>query len=176
MCWHFILLILFSFLLVFHASLFDVWRFLEVNFEYFKIFSDLKPRKCFEKKKKKKKKKKDNLWRNCQIIKGIHLKNLKATVLFVDFSKVFNSIHRGKISSIWSSQTVTAIMMLYKNVKAMGHSTNDDTNFFDIVYRFLQRYITTISIHNLPRLRTYNVNKSKKMHSHYKRQEASNIL
>ena len=33
----------------------------------------------------------------CQIIKEVNAKNLEATLLFADFSKVFHSIHRGKM-------------------------------------------------------------------------------
>ena len=35
-----------------------------------------------------------------QIIKEVHIKNLKATLLFIDFSKAFDSIHRGKTEQI----------------------------------------------------------------------------
>ena len=35
-------------------------------------------------------------------------------------------------------ETVTTIMMLYKNMKAMVYSPNGDTNFFDIVIEILQ--------------------------------------
>ncbi len=34
-----------------------------------------------------------------------------------------------------SKETVTAIMMLYRNTKTMIHSLDYDTNFFDIVAR-----------------------------------------
>ena len=37
-----------------------------------------------------------------------------------------------------SKDTVTAIMMPYKDTKAMVHSSADDTNFFDIVAGVLQ--------------------------------------
>ena len=32
-----------------------------------------------------------------QILEGVHVKNLEASILFVDFSKAFDSIHRGKM-------------------------------------------------------------------------------
>ena len=35
-------------------------------------------------------------------------------------------------------ETVTAKMMLYKNTKAMVHSADRDTNFFDFVVEVLQ--------------------------------------
>ena len=33
-------------------------------------------------------------------IEGVYAKHLKAALLFVDFSKVFDSIHRGKMEQI----------------------------------------------------------------------------
>ena len=53
----------------------------------------------------------------CQILEGVHAKNLVATILFVDFSKAFDSIHRGKMEQILNSyslpkETVATIMML----------------------------------------------------------------
>ena len=41
-------------------------------------------------------------------------------------------------------QTVTTIMMLFKNMKAMFHSYNDDTDFFDIVAEVLQQNTLTL--------------------------------
>ena len=61
-----------------------------------------------------------------QIIR-VCAKNLEVTFLFVDSSKAFDSIHRGKVEQILlayglSKETVTAIMMLYKNMKIRVHS------------------------------------------------------
>ena len=55
----------------------------------------------------------------CWILEGIHAKNLEAIILFIDFSKAFDSIHRRKIEQILLihsllKETVTATMMLYK--------------------------------------------------------------
>ena len=49
-------------------------------------------------------------------------KNLEATLSFVDFFKVFDSTHRGKMEQILLAydlpkETVAAIRMLYKNAK-----------------------------------------------------------
>ena len=57
-----------------------------------------------------------------RILDGVRAKNLEATILFVDFSKALDSIHRGKIEQILLAyslpkETVAAIMMLYKNTK-----------------------------------------------------------
>ena len=70
-------------------------------------------------------------------------KNLKATLLFVDFSKAFDSIHRGKMERIllahgFSKETVTVMTMLCKDTKAMVQSTDGNINFFDIVTGVLQ--------------------------------------
>ena len=64
-------------------------------------------------------------------------------LLFVDFSQVFDSIHREKMEQILLAyglpkQTVTAIMMLHKNTKPMVLSPNGDTDFFEIVAGVLQ--------------------------------------
>ena len=73
-----------------------------------------------------------------QILKGVRAKNLEATLLFVDFFKAFDSIHRGKMEQIPlaygpSKETIAAIMMLYKNMKVKVRSLNGDRDFFDIV-------------------------------------------
>ena len=52
----------------------------------------------------------------------VRVKSLEATLLFVDSSKVFKSIHRGKMEQILltyglSRETIEATMMLYKNTK-----------------------------------------------------------
>ena len=74
---------------------------------------------------------------------GVHAKILKATFLFVDISKTFDSIHRENMEQILleyglHKETVTAIMMLYKNTKVKVHSPNGDTDFFDIFAGILQ--------------------------------------
>ena len=57
-----------------------------------------------------------------QILEGVHAKNLEATILFVHFTKAFDSIHRGKIELILLAyglpkKNVATIMMLYRNTK-----------------------------------------------------------
>ena len=73
-----------------------------------------------------------------RIIEGVKAKNLKAVLVFVDFSKAFDSINRGKLSEIMLAygipqETVSAIMMLYKNSRSMVRSPDGDTDFFEIV-------------------------------------------
>ena len=66
-----------------------------------------------------------------------------ATILFVDFPKAFDSIHRGKMDQILLAysapkETVAAIMMLYKNTNVKVRSQDGDTDYFDIVADMLQ--------------------------------------
>ena len=63
-------------------------------------------------------------------------KNFEATLLFVDFAKAFSSIFRGNMAQILltyglSKETVTIIMTLYKNTKAMVCLPDGNTDFFD---------------------------------------------
>ena len=79
-----------------------------------------------------------------QILEGFCKKNLEATLLFVDFSMAFDSIHRGKMEQILLAyglpkEIVATIMILYKNTKAMVCSSDWDTDYFDIVAGVLQR-------------------------------------
>ena len=65
-------------------------------------------------------------------IKGVCAKNL------VDSSKASDSTYREKTEQIQEAnvlpkETVTAIIMLYKNAKAMVYSPDGDTNFFEIL-------------------------------------------
>ena len=97
---------------------------------------------------------------DCQIIKEVWTKNLRAALSFIDFSKVFHSIHRGKMEQILQTyclpkETVTAIMMLYKNTKVMVHSPNGDTNFFNGLWSFTRRYISILYVYNIPRLHNW---------------------
>ena len=73
-----------------------------------------------------------------RILEGVHTKKLDAAILFFDFSKVFDSIHSGKMEQILLAyglpkETVAAIVMLYKNTKVKVHSQDGDTDYFDIV-------------------------------------------
>ena len=52
-----------------------------------------------------------------RILEGVWAKNIQATILFVDFTKAFDFIHRGKMEQILQAygipkETVTAIMIL----------------------------------------------------------------
>ena len=95
----------------------------------------------------------NEFWRNrsmtsqiltiCQILEDIHAKNLEATISFFDFTKAFDSIHRGRMEQIllaygFPKETISAIMMLYKNMKVKILSPNVDTDYFDIEAGMLQ--------------------------------------
>ena len=80
----------------------------------------------------------------CRILEGVRAKNLQAILLFVDFTKAFDSIHRGKMEQILQAyglpiETVAAITILYKNTKVKVRSPDGDTEYFDIVAGVLQR-------------------------------------
>ena len=78
-----------------------------------------------------------------RILEGVRAKNLQATLIFVDFTKAFDSIHRGKMEQILLAygipkETVAAITILYRNTKVKVRSPDGDTEYFDIVARVLQ--------------------------------------
>ena len=55
-------------------------------------------------------------------LKAYGQKNLQATILFVDFTMAFDSIHRGKMEQILLAygipkETVSGITILYRNTK-----------------------------------------------------------
>ena len=76
-------------------------------------------------------------------LEGVRAKNLQAIILFVDFTKAFDSIHRGKMEEILLAygipkETVAAITILYRNTKVKVSSPEGDTEYFDIVAGVLQ--------------------------------------
>ena len=78
-----------------------------------------------------------------RILEGVQTKNLQATLIFVDFTKAFDSIHRGKMEEILLAygipkETVAAITILYRNTKVKVRSPDGDTEYFDIVAGVLQ--------------------------------------
>ena len=78
-----------------------------------------------------------------RILEGVRAKNLQATLIFVDFTKAFDSIHRGKMEQILLAygipkETVAAITILYRNTKVKVRSPDRDTEYFDIVEGVLQ--------------------------------------
>ena len=78
-----------------------------------------------------------------RILEGVRAKNLQATLIFVDFTKAFDSIHRGKMEQILLAygipkETVAAITILYRNTNVKVRSPDGDTEYFDIVAGVLQ--------------------------------------
>ena len=78
-----------------------------------------------------------------RILEGVQAKNQQVTILFVNFTKAFDSIHREKIEQILLAyglpkETVAAIRILYRNTKVKIHSLDRDTEYFDIVAGVLQ--------------------------------------
>ena len=76
-------------------------------------------------------------------LEGVRAKNLQATLLFVDFAKAFDSIHSRKMEQILlaygiQKETVTAMMILYRNTKVKVRSPDGDTKYIDIVAGVLQ--------------------------------------
>ena len=60
-------------------------------------------------------------------IEGVKVRQIPATLLFVDFSKAFDSVYREKMEKILLAyvipkEIVTAIMILYRNTKSMVRS------------------------------------------------------
>ena len=78
-----------------------------------------------------------------RILEGVKSKSLSACLLFVDFSKAFDTIHRGKLCEVLLAygipqEIVNAIAMLYKDSKSMVRSPDGDTDFFKITSGVLQ--------------------------------------
>ena len=78
-----------------------------------------------------------------RILESVRAKNLQVTLLFVDFTKAFDFIHRGKMEQILLAyilpkETVAAITILYRNTKVKVRSPDGDTEYFDIVAGVLQ--------------------------------------
>ena len=91
----------------------------------------------------------------CWIIKRVYAKNLEVTLLLVDFTKVFDSIHRGKMEQILlvyslPPKTLTAIMMLYRNIKVKVRSLDGEHRFFQhCCWSSARRYISTIFVYKI---------------------------
>ena len=78
-----------------------------------------------------------------RLIEGITEKQLTATLLFVDFSKAFDSIHRGTMLNILRAygipeKIVRGIGALYQNTTAQVRTPDGDTDFFKVLAGVLQ--------------------------------------
>ena len=78
-----------------------------------------------------------------RIIEGVKAKNKKALIIFVDFSKAFDSVDQEKMLAILAAygippKIVNAISLLYKDTKAKVISPDDETDKIDIITGVLQ--------------------------------------
>ena len=78
-----------------------------------------------------------------RIIEGVKANNLPAVLTFIDFSKAFDSIHRGKMIKILKAYGIPptllrAIEAMYTNTKAKVVSPDGETELFDITAGVLQ--------------------------------------
>ena len=78
-----------------------------------------------------------------RIIEGANEKNLTATLLFIDFSKTFDSIHRGNMAEILKAyripeKIINEIMIAYKYTKSIERSDDGDTELITITGGVLQ--------------------------------------
>ena len=94
-----------------------------------------------------------------RILEGVRPQNLQATILFVDFTKAFDSIHRGKMEQILLAyglpkETVAAIMILYRNTKMKVCSPGGDRQLRHCSRSTVRRYTSPIPLYHLSRLHT----------------------
>ena len=94
-------------------------------------------------------------WPSVESLKAYGQKKLQATLLFFDFNKAFDSIHRGKMEQILLAyglpkEAVAAITILYRNTKGKVRSPDGNTEYFDIVAGVL--HASSIPLYHLSRL------------------------
>ena len=78
-----------------------------------------------------------------RLIEGVKANKLKAIIVFVDFRKAFDSIHRGKMMRILKAYgvpeaLVNVISQLYENTQAKDITPDGDTDLFNILAGVLQ--------------------------------------
>ena len=78
-----------------------------------------------------------------RLIEGVKRNNLKCIVIFIDFRKAFDSIHRGRMMTILKAygipgKLLTAINQMYTNTKARVLSPDGETEWFEILAGVLQ--------------------------------------
>ena len=92
------------------------------------------------------------------ILEGVRTKNLQATLLFVDFTKAFDSIHRGKMEQILQAyglpqETVAAITILHRSTKVKVRSPDGDRILQHCCRSTTRRHASSIPHYHLFRLR-----------------------
>ena len=93
-----------------------------------------------------------------RILEAERVTNIQTTILFVDFTKAFDSIHRGKMEQILLAygipkETIPAITIPYRNTKVKVRSPDGDTDYFNIVPGVLQGDILAPYLFIMSRLR-----------------------
>ena len=78
-----------------------------------------------------------------RLIEEVKGYNLNAVIVFIDFKKAFDSVHRGKMLNILKaygipSKMVDVIALLYSNTRARVITPDGETDWFDIVAGVLQ--------------------------------------
>ena len=78
-----------------------------------------------------------------RLIEGVKRYNLKSVIVFVDFSKAFDSVHRGMMLKILKAygippQIIQAISKLYEGTRARVVSPDGETDYFDVLAGVLQ--------------------------------------
>ena len=99
-----------------------------------------------------------------RILESVRAKNIQATLLFVDFTKAFDSIHRGKMEQILLAygqpkETAAAITILYRN-----QSISTITRWRHRILRHCSKSTTrghagSVPLYHLSRLRTTSIEK-----------------
>ena len=88
-----------------------------------------------------------------RIIEEAKRNNVPATIVFVDFSKAFDSVHRAKMMQILKAygipnELVNAIQKLYEGTRAKVLSPDGETEYFEILGGVLQGDTDFISFHH----------------------------
>ena len=78
-----------------------------------------------------------------RLIEGVRRNNLKCIIIFIDFRKAFDSIHRERMMKILKAYDIPdnllgAIKLMYENTKARVLSPDGETELFDILAGVLQ--------------------------------------
>ena len=76
-----------------------------------------------------------------RILEGVRAKNLQSILLFVEFTKAFDSILRGKLEQILLAyglpkETVAAITILYRNTKVKVRSPDGVTEYLTLLQKY----------------------------------------